>query len=174
MAEEKTEEIIQHNPEKEALRDILKEVASEIQKVVDKIPNISPDEKKIKVDENYPEVQSQMSTTGYFGFWGGLVEKNHPVFSQSVNIERTLPIIKNLKIPTQIRNQGFGSKIVETWEKTFQKYGINVFAVTNIRSYYQDDQEKRAIDFWKKQGYIIPESEKRKDWPYYMIKVAQP
>jgi len=170
MAEEKTEEIFkneeQQNRKKERLIKILEDVTQKMQKVVNETPEAPPEEKILSVDKMSLNILSKRFQSGKFSFWGGLV--NSSAFPDLHHLECDVPTIKNIIIPEKSRKQDYGSKIVKVWEESFREKGFFAFAITNVK--YHDET---VMKFWQKQGYVIPESEKRKSQPYYMMKVIK-
>lgn len=146
------------SPSKENVSKILDATAREIEKVLQEY-EIDPKEAVLKVNDLYPDIQSQHFQFGKFAFWGGMVNKWS--FPELQTKQEYVPVIKNLRLP--IRGKGLGSTIVKIWEKSMEKDGFKDFAITNLSG-------PKSISFWQEQGYIIPETEKHKKIPYYMSK----
>lgn len=125
--------------------------------------NIPLEQKGLSIGEigvctlNYKEPGSSC-----FIFWGCLsptTNFNEPCCKQHV------PNIRNFCLPESISkyNGEIGLRIIEAWEKMFQEDGFNI-SVARINN------RKKQIAFWKELKYKIPESEKEKQIPFYMVK----
>ena len=144
---------------REELSIILHNTAKEIENLLpDKIQS---EETILRVNSHYPDIQSTYFQSGKFSFWGGLVGKLS--FPGLQTRQENVPVIKNLRIPSEVRGEGVGSAIVKVWEESMEKAGFKDFAITNLSN-------PEAIMFWQKNGYEIPETEKHKKIPYYMSK----
>ena len=141
------------------LRGVLVDTANKIEEIIRNEDKISEKEKGLSLDSNYLDIQSPYFQSGRFSFWAGL---NKDPFTESSRNGYSA-VIKNLRIPQELRNQGLGKKIVEAWEDSLKNHGVDIFAATNIK-------DQPAIEFWKKLGYQIPKSETYKKVPYYMVK----
>ena len=150
---------ITNNPSNEEISTILYNTAKAIENLLpDKIRS---EEAVLKVNSHYPDIQSTYFQSGKFSFWGGLVGKFS--FPNLQTQQENVPVIKNLRIPSEVRGGRIGSAIVKTWEESMEKAGFKDFAITNLSS-------PEAILFWQKNGYEVPETEKHKKIPYYMYK----
>ncbi len=137
---------------------VLSQAQEKIRTIVGNQPQISKEDTGFRVDRF--DLTSTYFQSGAFALWAGILR---PQTFPSLMGEEFAGVIKNLRIPENLRRSGLGKQIVQTWESTLSAHGIKSFLATNIK-------DEEAIQFWRKQGYDVPEDEKYKKNPYYMVK----
>jgi len=137
---------------------VLSRAQEKIQAIVSTQPLISKEDADFRIDRL--DLTSTYFQSGAFALWAGILR---PQTFPSLMGEQFAGVIKNLRIPKDLRGSGIGKQIVQAWESTLSAHGIKSFLATNIK-------DEEAIQFWRRQGYGIPEDEGYKKIPYYMMK----
>lgn len=143
--------------EAESANDKLREIIEPLQILLNERGILEKDS-ALSLDERYHDIKSAFFGFGEFSFWGGLEEEGlYPISDGET------AVIKNLRIPKELRKKGLGSQIVGIWEEKLSKKGVKYFAATNIK-------DKSALEFWTKLGYRVPQSQAHKEIPYVVVK----
>lgn len=125
-----------------------------------------PDPEKHFIVEHVNQVQADITNgaagRGNMGFslWGSLsIEGLYPVEELRGH---PFAAIKDLRIPRELRNQGWARRIVEEWERSLGQLGIDTLAAFNI--------QQGSLGFWERLGYKRSDSD-TKEVPWCMVKL---
>jgi len=108
-------------------------------------------------DDLRADIRDSHQDYGRFRFWGS-IEKKFPY----LGLQNNTAIIKDIKLPEELRERGLGKKLVSKWEEAALNQGIHNFVITNPRA--------ESVGFWEKMGYAIPNEQRQRAVPYCMFK----